>query len=187
MARSSAGAMQTTIDQGAADTTTAANVGERTQSSDATLAISLGSGLIDDSGTIMNTSGLGAILINRGAAISNLSGGSVVGRIDIRATDTASSSLRNAGSLSGNPIINFIGGGAGTDDDRAIDASFALAPGITPFTALADHRDRDSAFLGASVNAFFKRNLSAFLSYDADLGRQGSRVDAGRYGLAFKF
>lgn len=540
MARSSAGGvMQTTIDQGAADTTTTANVGERIRSSDATLAISLGSGVIDDSDTIINSSGLGAIQINRCAAISNLSGGSIVGLIDIRATDTASSSFRNAGGFSGKQIIisadsgkfrlnndsvmqasdqyviqnlndpftaaqtiatynlnagsmttRNVGGGAGTDvlmfngagvlqgnvssvefinksgagtfrlsgsstaalvlavsggtlnrapaapgqtiqvlnaqttitgsgslvgsdgstfrspgmavsgagsspvvggavtandatrlgagtsftvapnsafqvenlamnqatgvvggalvvngvstltdsfitvdsggpldadmtytntdsivngdgayvdglvdytdydfktlrsviftgfnevnrarhdadaltayvgagwmsasgdgswgptasqqwtsldfdgltetggvsaltvapwgvdslrsqlgirgtrryevhqdytmvpevqlrwvhefvnDDRAINASFALAPGITPFTALADHRNRDSAFLGASVNAFFKGNLSAFLNYDADLGRQGSRVDAGRYGLAFKF
>lgn len=74
------------------------------------------------------------------------------------------------------------------NDDRAITASFAgTGAAIGPFTSFADRIDRDSAYLGGTINAFFKKSLSAFVSYDWDIGRADSRVDAGRFGLAFKF
>lgn len=75
-----------------------------------------------------------------------------------------------------------------SNDDRAITAAFTGAAGaLGTFTSFANRPDRDSAYLGGSVNAFFAKNLSGFVSYDFDVGRSNSRVDAGRFGLALKF
>ena len=72
------------------------------------------------------------------------------------------------------------------DDNRAITAAFAGAPTLA-FNSFAASPARDGALLGVSLNAFSQKNLSGFLSYDIDVGRNGSRLNVGRYGIALKF
>jgi uncharacterized protein with beta-barrel porin domain len=73
-----------------------------------------------------------------------------------------------------------------SDDDRAIRASFASG-GAPAFTVLASRPDRDSAYLGASVSVLGGKTVDGYVSYDADLGREGASVHSVRGGLAVKF
>ena len=73
-----------------------------------------------------------------------------------------------------------------SNNDQTINAAFAGAA-LTPFSSFSRGPDRDTAYLGASVSAYFNKSMDAFVSYDADLGRSGSTLHAGRAGLAVKF
>ncbi len=74
----------------------------------------------------------------------------------------------------------------GLNGDRDITARFINA-NVGAFTVRADEPDRHSAILGAGLTIQAKKNISAFLNYEAQAGRPDEVLHSVNAGFRVKF
>jgi outer membrane autotransporter protein len=72
------------------------------------------------------------------------------------------------------------------DDSRGITSQF-YGSGAGAFTVHAGDRSRDSALLGAGLTATVKRNIQAYVNYDANLGSKDYNAHGVMGGFRIKF
>ena len=72
-----------------------------------------------------------------------------------------------------------------SNNSRGLDAR--LSQGSSTLTFTTDEPQRDFAVVGGNVTLFFKKNLSAMVNYNAEVGRGNSTVHQVNAGLRWNF